>query len=102
MQEILFIIVVLAVIGYWWDTMVTNELALKTCQRLCQQAQMQLLDATVMRQRLWLRRSTTGGVQICRLYSFEYSADNTSRQYGYVVTLGRQVAETSMEPRHVN
>lgn len=102
MQEILFIIVVLAVIGYWWDTMVTNELALQACRRACQNAQMQLLDATVMRQRLWLRRSSTGGVQICRLYSFEYSADNTSRQHGYVVTLGRQVIETSMEPRHVN
>ncbi len=102
MQEILFIIAVLAVIGYWWDTMVTNELALQACRRACQNAQMQLLDATVMRQRLWLRRSSTGGVQICRLYSFEYSADNTSRQHGYVVTLGRQVIETSMEPRHVN
>ena len=102
MQEILFIIVVLAVIGYWWDTMVTNELALQACRRACQNAQMQLLDATIMRQRLWLRRSSTGGVQICRLYSFEYSADSASRQHGYVVTLGRQVAETSLEPRHVN
>ena len=102
MQEILFIIVVLAVIGYWWDTMVTNELALQACRRACQNTQMQLLDATVMRQRLWLRRSPTGGLQICRLYSFEYSADNATRQQGYVVTLGRQVVETSMEPRHVN
>ena len=101
MQEILFILFVLAVIGYWWDTMVTNELALKACRRLCQQAQMQLLDATVMRQRIWLRRSPTG-VQICRLYSFEYSEDNASRQHGYVVTLGHQVAETRMEPPQIH
>lgn len=102
MQEILFIIAVLAVIGYWWDTMVTNELALRACGRLCQQAQMQLLDATVMRQRTWLRRAPSGSVQICRLYSFDYSEDNASRQHGYVVTLGHQVVESRMEPRQIH
>ena len=102
MQEILFIIVLAAVIGYWWETMVTNELALQTCRRLCQNAQMQLLDSTIVRQRLWLRRSPTGGMQICRLYSFEYSEDSASRQQGYLVTIGRQVVESHMEPRPVN
>ena len=96
MQEILFILLLLAVIGYWWDTMVTNELAFQACRRACENSQMQLLDSTVMRQRTWLRRAPTGGLQICRLYSFEYSDDNTSRQNGYVVTLGRQVAETRL------
>jgi hypothetical protein len=102
MQEILFIVLLLAVIGYWWDTMVTNELALQACRRICQNSQMQLLDGTIMRQRIWLRRSPSGGVQICRLYSFEYSDDNASRKHGYIVTLGRQVIETRMEPRPVN
>jgi hypothetical protein len=102
MQEILFIVLLLAVIGYWWDTMVTNELALQACRRICQNSQMQLLDSTIMRQRIWLRRSPSGGVQICRLYSFEYSDDNASRKHGYIVTLGHQVIETRMEPRPVN
>jgi hypothetical protein len=102
MQEILFILIVLAVIGYWWDTMVTNELALRACGRLCQQEQVQLLDATVMRQRIWLRWVASGRVQICRLYSFEYSEDNATRQNGYVVMLGHQVAETRTEPRQTH
>lgn len=102
MQEILFIILLLVVIGYWWDAMVTNELALQACRRLCHNSQAQLLDATVMRQRLWLRRGASGGVQICRLYSFEYSEDSASRKYGYVVTLGHQVVETRMEPRQIH
>lgn len=99
MQEILFIIALLAVIGYWWDTMVTNELAFQACKRICLNSQMQLLDSTVMRQRIWLRRSPSGGLQICRLYSFEYSEDNASRQNGYVVTIGHQVVETQMDSR---
>lgn len=102
MQEIVFIILLMLVIGYWWDTMKTNELAFRTCRQICQNSHMQLLDGTVMRQRTWLRRAPTGGVQICRLYSFEYSEDNASRLSGYVVTLGRQVVETRMEPRQVH
>ena len=102
MQEIVFIILLLVVIGYWWDTMVTNELAFQACRRACQNSQMQLLDGTVMRQRIWLRRAPSGNVQICRLYSFEYSEDNASRQNGYAVTLGHQVVETRIEPPQIH
>jgi hypothetical protein len=102
MQEILFIILLLVVIGYWWDTMVTHELAFKACRQICQNSHVQLLDGTVMRQRVWLRRGPSGSVQICRLYSFEYSEDSASRQYGHVVMLSHQVAETRMEPRQIH
>ena len=101
-MDILIIGLLLAVVAYWWDTMQTNELALKACQRLCAGAEAQLLDSTVVRQRLWLRRSPSGGVQICRLYTFEFSDDNESRHHGYVVTLGHYVAESELSPRHVN
>lgn len=95
MQETLLIIILSGIIAYWWDTMYTNELALKVCRRLCQTSNVQLLEGTVMRQRVWLRRSLSLKVQICRLYSFEYSDDSQSRRYGYIVTLGHQVVETS-------
>jgi len=96
MHEILLIIALSGIVAYWWDTMYTNELALKACRQLCQASNMQLLDSTVMRQRVWLRRDVSMRVQICRLYSFEYSDDNESRRYGYIVTTGHQVAETRM------
>ena len=101
MQELLLIAVLVVVVLYWWDTAYTNELALKKCRYLCRNAQLQLLDNTVMRQRTWLGRSASGGVQLCRIYSFDYSDDNEARWQGYIVTLGRHVAETSMDPRHV-
>jgi hypothetical protein len=105
MDEILFILLILAGIWYWWDTQQCNEIALAVCQKKCANAGLQLLDATVTRQRSWLRRGTGGGLQICRLYSFEYSNDQASdfaepgfgaREYGYIVLIGKQVVETNI------
>jgi len=100
MVDLLLIILILAGIWYWWDTQQSNEIALLACKRKCQSAALQLLDATVTRQRSWLRRGPNGAMQICRLYSFEYSGDQTfdygQRQQAYVVLIGKQVVETNM------
>jgi len=98
MQEILLTGLLLAIIAYWWDTTRTNEIAMQSCRRICQSAGVQLLDATISRQRVWLRRHPQGGVQICRLYSFEYSQDSENRQFGYIVLLGHQVVESKIGP----
>jgi len=102
MQELFLIAILVAVVLYWWDAMYTYELVLLRCRHLCQNAQLQLLDNTVTRQRIWLGRSPGGSLQIRRIYSFDYSDDNESRRQGYIVTLGRHVAEASLDPRHVN
>jgi len=100
MIDLLIIMLILAGIWYWWDTQQCNEIALHVCKKKCQDAALQLLDATVTRQRSWLRRGPNGAMQICRLYSFEYSGDQLvdygQRQQGYIVLIGKQVVETSM------
>lgn len=100
MGEILFIAVILAGIWYWWDTQQCNEIALFVCGKKCESSGLQLLDSTVTRQRTWLRRGPAGNIQICRLYSFDYSSDMSSdyglREQGYVVLIGKQVVETGM------
>jgi len=100
MDDLLLIIVILAGIWYWWDTQQCNEIALFVCKQKCERAGLQLLDASVSRQRSWLRRGPSGYLQICRLYSFEYSdqqsVDYGQRQYGYIVLIGKQVVETSL------
>jgi hypothetical protein len=98
MQELVLILLMLAVGAYWWDATRSNEIALRYCQRLCERARVQLLDASVSSQRIWLRRSQAGGIQLCRLYSFEYSRDNITRRYGYIVMIGREVVETRPGP----
>ena len=98
MQELILTGLLLAVVAYWWDTARTNEIAMRNCRRICQSAGVQLLDASVSRQRVWLRRHPHGGVQICRLYSFEYSQDSRTREFGYIVLLGHQVVESRFGP----
>ncbi len=94
MGDLLLIILLLSGIWYWWDTQQSNEIALFACKKKCEAASLQLLDATVTRQRSWLRRGSSGFVQICRLYSFEYSDDLSidygQRQQGYVVLIGKE------------
>ena len=109
MDDLLFIILILAAIWYWWDTQQSNEIALAVCQQKCAKVGLQLLDATVMRQRTWLRRGAGGSLQVCRLYSFEYnnlSADQQAtelrpseygqRESGYIVLIGKQVVEANL------
>lgn len=99
MQELILIGLLLAVGVYWWDTTRCNEIALHYCHGLCERARVQLLDASVSRQRVWLRRGARGDIQLCRLYSFEYTRDNLSRRFGYIVLIGREVVETRPGPR---
>jgi hypothetical protein len=98
MDEILLILLILSGIWYWWDTQQCNEIALFVCQKKCANAGLQLLDGTVFRQRTWLRRRSAGRLQICRLYSFEYSncqpSDFGQREHGYIVLIGKQVVDT--------
>ncbi len=114
MEDLLFIIIILIAVWYWWDTQKCNEIALAVCKQKCINAGFQLLDATVIRQRMWLRRGSTG-IQICRLYSFDYDSGEMpgteisvyrlnqnmhqefgERQQGYIVLIGKQVVETKL------
>lgn len=100
-MEVVYIVVLLALLAFWWDNTQCNERALSFCRQLCERADVQLLDGTIVRQRMWLRR-VDRGVQLCRLYSFDFSGDNESRNCGYIVMLGRQVVESHMEPWRVS
>jgi hypothetical protein len=109
MEEIILIILILAGVWYWWDTQQSNEIALLVCRQKCSNMGLQLLDATVTRQRTWLRRGSGGSLQICRLYSFEYTGGQATefpidpdayhygaREHAYIVLIGKQVVETSL------
>jgi len=99
MLELILIALSLVVGAYWWDTIRSSEIALRCCHRLCERARVQLLDASVSRQRVWLRRGPGGGIQLCRLYSFEYSRDTLDRRFGYIAMIGREIVETRPGPR---
>lgn len=102
MIDLILILILCALAWYWWDTSSCNELAFNSCQLHCAASDVQLLDSSVSRQRVWLRRSDAGSLQICRLYNFEYSDDRDSRHFGFIVLLGHQVAETRLESQQTH
>jgi len=97
MIDLVFIVVLLALVFYWWDARRCHEIVVQHCQRECKKSELQLLDSTVSSQGLWLRRNEKGQLELCRLYAFEFCSDSESRHQGYVVLLGRHIAETSMD-----
>lgn len=98
MTDFLLLLLLCAIAWYWWDTSYCNELALGHCRRYCEAADVQLLDASVVRRRVWLRRDDAGRVQLARIYSFDYYDGSDLRRAGYMVLLGRRVVETRLEP----
>lgn len=97
MSDILWLATLSLGLWYWWDTVRTQELASKAGKRACQQAGVQILDDTVERKRQWLRRNTTGQIQLCRLYFFEFSSDGSERYQGRIVMFGQTVREVEMD-----
>lgn len=95
LENMVVIVLVVAIVLYWWDNQKSGEMVLNYCRNMCRKQHFQLLDASVARQRTWLRKHPGGGLQICRLYSFEYSDNEEGRLYGYVVLIGQQIVETS-------
>jgi len=102
MIDFILILTLCAMAWYWWDSAYCNELALTNCRTHCKAADVQLLDNSVVRRRVWLRRNENNNIQICRLYGFEYSDDMDSRHYGYIVILGHHLVEVRLETQQMH
>ena len=82
-------IIVLATIGllawYWIDGVRSKELAVAVARRNCEQHGVQLLDQTVVMEKMRLRRDHRGRLLPCRYYHFEFSLDGEERRSGGVI-----------------
>ena len=76
-------------VALWLDALAARELACAHSRRLCEQANLQLLDQTVVLQRLRLARAD-GRIGLYRRYAFEVSFDGTDRHPGTISFLGRR------------
>ncbi len=97
MNEILFLLVLLAVIWFWLDSMRARELALQAARRACKQQEMQLLDETVALIKLRLGRDDSGHVVWRRQFRFEFTHEGANRSQGEVGFLGRQITSLYMD-----
>ena len=99
-DQLLFLLLLLGVGWFWFDSLRTKELATALCQTACQREGLQLLDQTVALRHLSLRR-TFAGLRLRRVYRFEFSEEGTLRRSGYVILLGTRLEEISFGlPQH--
>lgn len=97
MQGIIVILVVAVAAWYWWDTMQSKEAARLAGKRICDQNNVQFLDDTVEKKKMWLRRGPHGRLELCRMFFFEFATDGEHRYQGRIVVLGKIVSDVSMD-----
>ena len=94
----------LAGIVYWaWTaSQAIKELALAATRRHCDELGLQLLDHTVARHRIWLKRDAGGTVRVWRSWQFEFSSTGNDRYLGQTITLGRDILAIQLQPHRIN
>ncbi len=96
-MDILSLIILVALVWFWTDSMRARELAMRRCTSLCQELDVQFLDHTVRLARLRLGRNERGRIELRRIYVFDFSTDGKDRWFGVLVLLGHQVQYMRME-----
>lgn len=58
---------------------------------------LQFLDDTVARQKIWLKRNHRGRIIICRSYYFEFANRGDTRYKGKIILLGKYIDTIQMQ-----
>jgi hypothetical protein len=99
--EVVGLLVLAAVAGYWIEAMRSKELAQSAARRACRARELQFLDDTVQLVKLRLRRGGDGHRVVYREYRFEFTVDGAGRERGEIVLLGRHVLRLSLGAQRI-
>jgi hypothetical protein len=98
MWEATAILVIVAALGFWVNSLRARERALAAGRAACARYGVQLLDETVVASALRLARDREGRLRIRRVFAFEFSDTGNNRRHGSVVILGAEVQDLHLEP----
>jgi hypothetical protein len=98
MWEATAILVIVAALGFWVDSLRARERALAAGRAACARYGVQLLDETVVASALRLARDREGRLRIRRVFAFEFSDTGKNRRHGSVVILGAAGPDQHLEP----
>ena len=96
MGDLLFVLILLALLAFWWDSLGARQVARLAGRRACEREEAQFLDDTVAVSRIRLQRDGRGRLMFYRQYRFEYSRSGEERVWGQVNLLGKQVLRVEM------
>ncbi|HXJ09970.1 MAG TPA: DUF3301 domain-containing protein [Burkholderiales bacterium] len=92
------ILLVVAGLLLWVDSLRARERAVKAGREACQRYELQFLDDTVSFARIRLARDEEGQLKIARTYAFEFSDTGNNRRRGAIVVLGADLQDVQLEP----
>lgn len=95
-MEALLLIIVVALAWFWYVGSRAREQAVWVARRACERHGQQLLDETVLLERLRPRRGRDGRVGLRREYSFEFSDEGAWRYRGTLVIFGGRLVELQL------
>lgn len=98
MDEILIILILAAIVAYWWDSAGAYERAYRAAKQACEEGGVQLLDDTLERTRIRPCRHEKGYMHLCREYEFEFSSDGEIRYHGKLKLKGHRLQHIEMQP----
>jgi len=81
--------------------MKSKELARIAGRQVCDRHGVQFLDDTVEKKKVWVRRSSNGRLELCRIFFFEFATDGAQRYHGRIIVLGNTVSEVNMDAYHI-
>lgn len=100
--DLIFIVILLALIFYWLDSLRAKEIATKNALAECKKVLLEFLDDTVVIKKVRLRRNTQGKIAFYREYQFEFTSTGRYRYKGRIRLLGRYLIDVEMEPYQFN
>lgn len=89
--EVTSLLVVLALVWLWYDSIKSRDIAVCTAEGACTARGLQFLDESVAITAIRLERNDEGHLQLHRTYAFEYSDTGANRRPGRIVMLGQMV-----------
>lgn len=96
MSDLLFVLILLALLAFWWDSLGARQAARLAGRRACEREGAQFLDDSVAVSRIRFQRDGRGRLMFYRQYRFEYSRSGEDRLRGQVDLLGKQVLRVDM------
>ena len=102
MWEAAALILIVAGVLFWIDSLRARERALDAGRGACERNGVQLLDETVQFARLRLARDADGQLRLRRTYTFEFSDTGDNRRHGAIVMLGAELQDMRLEPYRDN
>ena len=101
MISLLFLLLLAALVWFWFDSLRALEVARNTGKRACSDANVQFLDDTVASIALALARDKSGRRVLRRTYRFEFSETGNTRLEGRLILLGDMIESVTLEPYQI-